>query len=209
MYPNKTIENLLSRTCCRQFKNKIVPNKLINWILRAGQAAPSAKNRQPWFFLVIKNKTCLNEISQEAFWGRQKQHANLGQKAKEMLIKGQSCTSANDAVLAGADFAILVFRDSDRNYQEADPLNFNLKEEQSVACACINMMNAAFSLGIGMCWNCSILYFEKELKIVLKKYGFNLPPNLKARAILPAGYPKGKLTKPQRKNIKEIIRLIK
>ena len=47
---------ILARTCCRSFNpKKAINDQIIELILKAGQAAPSAKNRQPYYFLIIKN----------------------------------------------------------------------------------------------------------------------------------------------------------
>jgi len=198
----------MTRTCCRKFSNKPVNDKLIDIILKAAQAAPSAKNRQPWFFLAIRNKKCREEIAKAAFIGRKRQFAGLNlQKTKE-VIEGKNYLSSNDGLIALTPLAILVFRNSNSSYTEACRKELGIKEEQGVACACYSMMLAAWSLGLGSVWLCSPLYIKDKLQGILKKYGFNWQKNWQPRVIIPIGYPATKLKKPRRKPLKEIIQYI-
>jgi len=201
---NKTIQDLLNRTCCRQFTDKIVPTDLINTILKAGQSAPSAKNRQPLFFVIIRNKELQRKITQAAFLSRQNQFKNLEEKTAKQMIEGKAFNTSNDTLITQANFIILVLRNSDQNYQEGNQQILDLKEEQSIACPCTNMLNAAYALGIGMYWNCSVLNFQEQLLKILKKRNVSLPVNAQPRVILPGGYPKRETVKPKRKKLAEI-----
>jgi len=53
---------IFNRRSIRKYTEKPVPEELIEKILRAGMAAPSAGNEQPWHFIVINDKSILNEI---------------------------------------------------------------------------------------------------------------------------------------------------
>jgi nitroreductase len=53
---------IFKRRSIRKYTDKVVPKELIEKILRAGMAAPSAGNRQPWHFIVISDKNIINEI---------------------------------------------------------------------------------------------------------------------------------------------------
>lgn len=58
------LEAILSRCTVRNYSDKSVSSELIDKIVQAGTSAPSAYNRQPWAFFVVKNKKILEEISQ-------------------------------------------------------------------------------------------------------------------------------------------------
>lgn len=58
------IEGIISRRSIRSYKNKIISDVQINTIINAGCCAPSAKNKRPWEFVVIKNKEKLIRLSQ-------------------------------------------------------------------------------------------------------------------------------------------------
>jgi nitroreductase len=46
---------IITRRSIRKFKNKPVSQDELNSILKAGMYAPSARNQQPWHFIVINN----------------------------------------------------------------------------------------------------------------------------------------------------------
>lgn len=56
------IQALLSRRSIRKYKPDAVPNTILETLLRVAMSAPSAKNQQPWEFLVINDKKILQEI---------------------------------------------------------------------------------------------------------------------------------------------------
>lgn len=61
---------LKGRRSIRSFQDKPVTEKEIEMILEAGRWTPSASHRQPWEFIVIKNKEILEKISKNAFYGK-------------------------------------------------------------------------------------------------------------------------------------------
>lgn len=57
-----SLQTIFSRRSVRDFKHEdISESDLIN-LLRAGMQAPSAKNEQPWHFVVISDRTLLDAI---------------------------------------------------------------------------------------------------------------------------------------------------
>jgi nitroreductase len=185
----------------------VVTDDQIDQIIKAGQAAPSAKNRQPYYFIVIKNKNCRDEISQAASLGREKQFAHLSTDTLNKTSVGS--TGSNDQSISEAPLGILILRNSS-NYTESanESVNLNIKEEQGVATAAYSMMLAAKSLGLDSGWICSPLYIKDELKQILGNYGVIWQDNWQPRLIIPIGYAKISVDKPQRKNIKEISTIV-
>lgn len=57
------MNSIFKRKSVRKYKEKEVENEKIERILRAGMAAPSAGNQQPWEFYVVKNKEVLEKLS--------------------------------------------------------------------------------------------------------------------------------------------------
>ena len=55
-------EAILSRRSIRKFQDKSIEDEVIEKLIRAGVAAPSAHNEQPWHFVVIKDRAILDEI---------------------------------------------------------------------------------------------------------------------------------------------------
>ncbi|MHA1285369.1 MAG: nitroreductase family protein [Promethearchaeota archaeon] len=70
MIDPKTFLNFLkSRRSIRNFEGRKIEDEHLKMILEAGRWAPSASNRQPWQFIIIKNKDILEKISKEAVYG--------------------------------------------------------------------------------------------------------------------------------------------
>ncbi|MBQ7422201.1 MAG: nitroreductase family protein [Prevotella sp.] len=58
------LECIMTRTSVRSYLDKSVEEEKIEKLLRAGMAAPSAMNKQPWHFVVITEKSILESLSQ-------------------------------------------------------------------------------------------------------------------------------------------------
>lgn len=57
------INNIMSRTSIRAYQDKPVEDEKIEKLLQAAMAAPTAGNKQPWKFVVVKDKAILSNIS--------------------------------------------------------------------------------------------------------------------------------------------------
>ncbi len=57
------IENIMTRTSIRAYTDKAVSDSDIETLLKAAMAAPTARNQQPWAFVVIKNQAIKDSIS--------------------------------------------------------------------------------------------------------------------------------------------------
>jgi nitroreductase len=57
------INNIMTRTSIRQYTNEPISKADIETMLRAGMAAPTAVNKQPWYFVAVTDKTKLAELA--------------------------------------------------------------------------------------------------------------------------------------------------
>ena len=57
------IENIMTRTSIRSYTDKAVDAATVETLLRAGMAAPTAKNQQPWDFMVVRDRTLLQVLA--------------------------------------------------------------------------------------------------------------------------------------------------
>ena len=57
------INNIMTRTSIRQYTDEPVSKADIETMLRAGMAAPTAVNRQPWHFVAVTDKDKLAELA--------------------------------------------------------------------------------------------------------------------------------------------------
>lgn len=58
------LDNIFKRTSIRSYKNKPVEKEKVEKLLRAGMAAPTAMNKQPWHFVVVTDKGQLQKLSE-------------------------------------------------------------------------------------------------------------------------------------------------
>jgi nitroreductase len=68
--PEELLKFIKSRRSIRSFQGKEILEKEIEMILEAGRWAPSASNRQPWEFMVIKNKDVIQKVAKSTSYGR-------------------------------------------------------------------------------------------------------------------------------------------
>lgn len=57
------INNIMTRTSIRQYTDRTISADTIETLLRAGMAAPTAVNRQPWHFVAVTDKAKLAELA--------------------------------------------------------------------------------------------------------------------------------------------------
>lgn len=103
---NAAIENIMTRTSIRKFKAQKVEPCKVEKMLRAGMAAPTAVNKQPWHFVVVDKPELLAQM------GRQAQQAPLailvcGDFTKTLEEEGrefwiQDCSAATENILLAA-----------------------------------------------------------------------------------------------------------
>lgn len=56
------IENIMTRTSIRQFTDQPISQDTLETIVKAGMAAPSAVNAQPWAFVVVTEREILDSL---------------------------------------------------------------------------------------------------------------------------------------------------
>ncbi|NLC12655.1 MAG: nitroreductase, partial [Chloroflexi bacterium] len=57
------IEAIKHRKSVRKFLEKPIEDEKLNEILEAARLAPSGNNKQPWFFIVIKDETVKEDVA--------------------------------------------------------------------------------------------------------------------------------------------------
>ena len=103
----------MTRTSIRQYTEEPVSKADIETILRAGMAAPTAVNRQPWHFVVINSKEKLAELAGDNPRGGMLKKAPLaivvcGNMDKALPGQGngfwvQDCSAATENILLAAN----------------------------------------------------------------------------------------------------------
>ena len=72
------MQNILNRTSVRKYLPKKIAEEELQQILLAGFAAPSAKNTQPWEFLVVQNPETLQKMASFTPYAHPIKNAPLG-----------------------------------------------------------------------------------------------------------------------------------
>lgn len=71
------MKNIMTRTSIRAYQNRQVEDDKVETMLRAAMAAPTAGNKQPWKFVVIKEKQTLKAISEHFSTMKMAEHAPM------------------------------------------------------------------------------------------------------------------------------------
>ena len=128
-----------NRRSIRHYNEKEIEKRDIEKILKCGILAPSAKNRQPWHFIVIKeDKDLKNEIG----------------SLLEGCLPEASLTSE---VIKTSDTIIMIYADIENT----------ILDVQSVGACIENMILKATDLDISSLWIGYTLKIEEELKELL------------------------------------------
>ena len=61
---NDLIQVIMTRSSVRAFLDKPVSDETVEQLLKAAMAAPSAKNSQPWAFVVIRDRALLKKLGE-------------------------------------------------------------------------------------------------------------------------------------------------
>ncbi len=59
------LDNIAQRKSVRSFTDEVVTKDQLEKIVRAGMAAPSAINKQPWAFVVLTDKSMMNALAEK------------------------------------------------------------------------------------------------------------------------------------------------
>ncbi|MBB6215924.1 nitroreductase [Anaerosolibacter carboniphilus] len=104
------MDAILSRKSIRKYKDIKVSDEIIEELLKAGMAAPSAGNEQPWEFIVLRDKEIMKKITEVHPYSKMLLEADVaivvcGDESKE-VYKGfwvQDCSAATENILVAVE----------------------------------------------------------------------------------------------------------
>jgi len=64
--PESVLALLKGRRSIRRYRPDPVPDEMVEQLLEAGRWAPSASNRQPWTFIVVRDEAVRRQVAQHA-----------------------------------------------------------------------------------------------------------------------------------------------
>lgn len=183
----KVLDAIEKRRSIRKFKNKKVSKKLILKLLYSGTLAPSAKNRQPWNFIVVEN-SLKNNIADIMI----NYTLNNDDKLERKKIGHDSSVKNTADIIKQAPILVLVFREKNDNWIIGDNLSIG---------ACIeNMCLRAVELGLGTLWIRDTVYVAD----IIEKM-FNVK-DMELNCALAIGYQNEYPQKRPRKKLKNIMK---
>ena len=176
---NELMREMLNRRSIRDFSSEEIPEMVIKNVLKTAMAAPSGANKQPWKFVVVKDKNIKKEIRVAA---EEEEKKFYEQRATEEWLKdlNKFGTDWNKPFLENAPALIIVFRQSYDNSGDGKRKNYYVNESVGIACGFLLMALQNAGL-VSLTHTPSPMGF---LERILKR-----PKNEKAYLLIPVGFP--------------------
>lgn len=192
-----SIKSIYNRRSIRNFLEKDIPLELLYEILNAGREAPSAKNRQPWKYIVFGNEK-KKELLQAMKAGLDREDKGITDLPKSRF--GISDAKNTLRIMSEAPIIIIVL-----NTNAISPfLKINNDERISEICDSLaigasieNMVLTAEDMGLGTLWIANTCFAYSELV----EY---LDTDKQLVGAIAIGYPNEKPAKRPRKSLEEI-----
>ncbi len=168
----------------RSFSDEPVADDTIERLLRAATFAPSAENKQPWEFVVVRDaptRSAIGDLSRRA-WEARGRSFSQARLTPEMLADVDYGATVG---VASAPVNVVVCADVQRGLEATLP--------SSIFPAVQNMLLAATALGLGSALTTITAGFRAEMQEIL-----GLPPHVWPVALIPVGRPSKQLGPPRR-----------
>ena len=172
-----------SRRSIRRYRAEPVPQTLVEAVLDAARWAPSAHNRQPWRFAVLRGQAPKERLA-VAMGARLRADRladgdGAGDVERDVSRSHARIASAPVVIVACLSMADMdVYADARRGDAE------RAMAVQSTALAVQNLLLAAHALGLGACWLCAPLFCPDTVREAL-----GLPADWEPQALVTMGWP--------------------
>ncbi len=169
---------------CRAFSDAAVYDPEIASLLESATHAPSAENRQPWVFVVVRDagtRAEIGDLTRRAWESHGRAFSETRLEPKLLADVDAGATGG----IAGAPVHIVVCADVDRGLEATVP--------SSIFPAVQNLLLAATALGLGSALTTITTSYRAELGALLA-----LPEHVIPVAVIPIGRPSQPLGRPRR-----------
>lgn len=179
------------RRSIRKFSHDNLSDDIVLDLIDCARKAPSAKNRQPWKFVVLRGDE-KNKISEMML-------SDLSEEDEENCIPNNSVKYSAE-VIEQAPILILVFRDaSDDEFYTSDILSIG---------ACIeHILLRTTELGLGSLWIRDTYISEKKIKNYVDSFDINVKDGYLVSSIV-IGMKAEQPYEIKRKSIESIINIL-
>ena len=180
-------EDIIKRRTVRDFSDENAPIEIIFNAIKSASSAPSGANKQPWYFVVVKDPKVKREIRKAA----EKEEVEFyDHRAPDEWLEdlNQFGTDSKKPFLEIAPYLIVVFK---KNYDlEGDKREKNYYVNESVGIASGFLLTALHNSGLATLTHTPspMGFLEKIL---------NRPKNERAILLIPVGYPSRDAKVPQ------------
>ena len=162
-----------NRRSVRDFKPTLIPDEHITMMLDAARFAPTSGNQQPWKFLVVKDRTKINELKEAViqYWSNQAANSMSGADLEAQKARFREHYTKYTA----APLFIVVLTDSQSQYPDYNQHDGPL--------AAANLLLAARALKYGTVYATDSFPYEVTSKL------FNIPARYRQVMATPVGVP--------------------
>lgn len=170
------------RRSIRKYLDQEIEKDKIDKLIEMARLCPSAKNRQPWKFMIL-DKNTKNKIAELIL--------NLFDANNYDLPGYVNSAKSSAEIIKNAPVLMLAYREKDDNWLIGDLLSMGAVIEH----ICLEAVN----LGLGAVWIRDTVYTEEEIGDLI---GY---PDLQLVSAIAIGYPDESPDPRPRKSIEEII----
>lgn len=178
-----TIQN---RRSIRKFKDTYVSKKIIKDLINCARLAPSAKNRQPWKFIIVP-KHIKNQIADIMLEKEKTSKISLEKK----IYNNNSSVKSTAKVMKEAPVLILVLKPYDSNWATGDCL--------SIGAAIEHICLRATDLGLVSLWIRDIVYTKEQISELVNH------TDMEVISAISIGYPDENPNQRPRKALDEVL----
>jgi len=174
---------------CRAFSDAPVTDAELAQLLEAATHAPSAENRQPWEFVVVRDpaaRAAIGDLTRRAWEAHGRAFSEARLSPRLLADVDQGATGG----IAAAPVHIVVCADVERGLE--------VTVASSIFPAVQNLLLAATALGLGSALTTITTSFRAELQALL-----SLPAAVQPVAVVPIGRPAKPLGRPRREPFEE------
>jgi len=182
-------EVVRTQRACRSFTDAPVSDQLVERVLEAATFAPSAENRQPWVFVVVRDPAVRDRVGTLT---RQAWEGGGRAFAEHRLTPGLLADVDRGATGAVSAAPVLVVVGADTRRA------LDVTVASSTFPAVQNLLLAAGALGLGSALTTLTTMLETELRDAV-----GLPEHVVPVAVVPLGWPARPLGPPRREPVSD------
>jgi len=193
---------LRGRRSIRRYTGQPVPDALLEQVLETAICAPSAHNRQPWRFAVLKHSAVKERLA--LAMGERLRHDRTCDGDHSDAIKQDVTRSI--ARITGAPIAVVVcltMEDMDRYPDNRRNDAERQMAVQGTAMAIQNMLIAAHGAGLGASVMCAPLFCPDTVRVAI-----GLPTHWDPQALVTLGYAANAGKPFRRRPLGDIVRIV-